>query len=147
MIKCPNCGESYYSENYSTRTAMYYPAIWKDGVNQNPDGNITTTYCECINCHYSFYYKEQYGKVIEVVLGEKLTPVPTINTPINTDSLVGDIAYCNIKPSHDFSKAIKIDTKQLRDAEIMRLEKEIKSLQDQLAEVKANPEWHQGVYL
>lgn len=141
-VICPNCGESYYAEKYSTRTAVYYPAVWKEGINQNPDGNITTTYCECINCHYGFYYREQYGKIIETILDGKITPVPTVrawaleNTTINAD-------YLNMKPSYDFSNAIKIDTKQLRDAEIVRLEQEIKSLQDQLAEVKANPEWRQ----
>lgn len=150
-ITCPNCGESYYAEKYSARTAMYYPAIWHDGVNQNPDGNITTTYCECINCHYAFYYKEQYGKVIETVLEGKITLVPTIDTPINADQALEEAVinadYINMKPSYDFSKAITADTKQLRDAEIARLEQEIKSLQDQLAEIKANPDWRQGVYI
>lgn len=150
-IVCPNCGESYYAEKYSTRTAVYYPAIWKDGVNQNPDGNVTTTYCECINCHYAFYYKVQYGKVIETVLEGKIIPVPTIDTPINAEHLLDEAVinadYINMKPSYDFSHAIKANSKQLRDAEIVRLEQQIKSLQDQLAEVKANPEWRQQVML
>ena len=82
-ITCPNCGESYYAEKYSTCTAVYYPIIMKDGVNVNPDGNTTTTYCECINCHYEFYYTTRYGKIQDIVLGKKLTPVPIINMPIN----------------------------------------------------------------
>ena len=59
MIKCPNCGESYYMENYSVTTAVYYPPIWKDGVNVNPDRNITTTHCTCMNCHKDFTYSNK----------------------------------------------------------------------------------------
>lgn len=62
-IECPKCGESYYIDRYSTRTAMYYPPVWKDGVNVNPDGNITTHVCECLNCGNSFSYQERYGDV------------------------------------------------------------------------------------
>ena len=53
---CPNCGESYYMENYSRSTAMYFPPIYKDGVNINPDRNIHTTYCTCMNCGKEFSY-------------------------------------------------------------------------------------------
>lgn len=59
MIKCPYCGESYYMENYSTTTAMYYPPIWKNGVNVNPDRNATTTYCTCMNCGNNFSYNNK----------------------------------------------------------------------------------------
>ena len=52
--KCPHCGESYYTELYSESTAIYYPPIYKDGVNINPDMNKTTTHCECLNCHKEF---------------------------------------------------------------------------------------------
>lgn len=55
--KCHHCGESYYMEKYSTCTAMYCPPIYKNGVNVNPDRNITTTYCECINCGKEFVIK------------------------------------------------------------------------------------------
>lgn len=57
-IKCPKCGESYYQELYSARTCVYYPPIYKDGVNINPDRNKTTTNCRCINCgeDFSFSY-------------------------------------------------------------------------------------------
>ena len=139
-IVCPNCGESYYAEKYSTRTAMYYPAIWKEGINQNPDGNITTTYCECINCHYSFYYEEQYGKIINTVLGTKVVPVPVINIPINGPTNI-------VKTDDSFTISttgnITITSEQSRDAEIKRLEQQIESLKLQLQEIKANPEWHQ----
>ena len=54
--KCPHCGESYYMEKYSMTTAAYYPPIYKNVVNINPDRNTTTTYCECMNCKKEFYY-------------------------------------------------------------------------------------------
>lgn len=143
-IVCPNCGESYYTEKYSTRTAVYYPAVWKDGVNQNPDGNVTTTYCECINCHYSFSYKEQYGKIIEVTLGEKLTPVPTIAQALNNFSqgnTIVDVAFTHLPTNIVYTQ------ENARETEIKRLEQQIESLKDQLAEVKANPEWQQQIHI
>lgn len=48
--KCPNCGASHYSQDSSFRTSMYFQPIWKDGVNVNPDRNITTTNFHCIEC-------------------------------------------------------------------------------------------------
>lgn len=66
-IKCPKCGENYYKEYYSTRTAMYYPPIYKDGININLDGNITTKVCQCMNCDEVFSFQVQYGKVLNNV--------------------------------------------------------------------------------
>lgn len=57
LIRCPHCGESYYTENYSSCTAVYYPPIYKNGVNINPDRNITTTHCTCMNCGKEFSYQ------------------------------------------------------------------------------------------
>ena len=57
-IKCPHCGESYYMVKYSYKTAVYYPPIYKDGVNINPDRNTCTTYCECMNCGKEFSFNE-----------------------------------------------------------------------------------------
>lgn len=54
MIKCPYCGESYYQEDYSTVTCMYFPPIYKDGKNINPDRNIHTTHCHCLACGKAF---------------------------------------------------------------------------------------------
>ena len=54
--KCPHCGESYYMENYSESTAVYYPPIYKNGVNINPDRNTTTTHCTCMNCGKDFSF-------------------------------------------------------------------------------------------
>lgn len=56
IIHCPHCGKSFYEELYSTRTALYYPPIYKDGVNINPDRNKTTTSCHCLNCGKDFCY-------------------------------------------------------------------------------------------
>lgn len=73
MIKCPNCGESYYQVKYSTTTAVYYPSIYKNGININPDRNSETVYCDCLNCNYTFSYennpnREDFEKTI---LGSK----------------------------------------------------------------------------
>lgn len=57
LIRCPHCSESYYMINNSECTAVYYPPIYKDGVNINPDRNITTTHCTCMNCGKEFSYK------------------------------------------------------------------------------------------
>lgn len=58
MHCCPHCNASYYMEKYSTRTAMYFPPIYKDGVNINPDRNISTVYCTCMNCGKDFDFEE-----------------------------------------------------------------------------------------
>ena len=63
MIKCPHCGASHYSEGPSMRTAVYYPPIWKDGINVNPDRNVTTTEAHCYECNYDFIIKECAGEV------------------------------------------------------------------------------------
>lgn len=64
-IKCPKCGESYYTERYSVTTSVYYPPIYKDGVNINPDRNITTRVCHCLNCDREFSFREQLGEILE----------------------------------------------------------------------------------
>lgn len=56
-ILCPHCGESYYMALHSSCTAAYYPPIYKDGVNINPDRNTTTTECKCMNCGKYFSYQ------------------------------------------------------------------------------------------
>ena len=55
-VRCPHCGESYYEELYSTRTSVYYPPIYKDSININPDRNTTTTNYYCLNCGKDFSY-------------------------------------------------------------------------------------------
>lgn len=56
IVKCPYCGESYYTELYSTTTSMYFPPIYKNGVNVNPDRNKITTHCRCLKCKNNFSY-------------------------------------------------------------------------------------------
>lgn len=64
MIKCPKCGKSHYMEKYTTRTAMYFTPIYKDGVNINPDRNISTTTCICLECQHVFTYQKRGGELI-----------------------------------------------------------------------------------
>ena len=56
MIRCPNCGESYYQEKYTTSTAIYWSPVYKDGLLMNYNPNTITTHCECLNCGKSFSY-------------------------------------------------------------------------------------------
>lgn len=56
-VACPKCREKYYQVLYSERTMVYYPPIYKDGVNINPDMNVITTYCKCLNCGEEFTFK------------------------------------------------------------------------------------------
>lgn len=62
-VKCPLCKTSYYTENYCSTTAMYFPPVYKDGVNINPDGNITTHYCTCCTCGRQFTYSTKRGEL------------------------------------------------------------------------------------
>lgn len=50
-----------YSGGSTTR--MYFDPIYdKNGVNINPDGNITTSTVKCITCNTSWHAHTQYGK-------------------------------------------------------------------------------------
>lgn len=51
---CPHCGASYYTELYSTSTAVYYPPVYKNGVNINSNQNQTTTLYKCMACGKKF---------------------------------------------------------------------------------------------
>ena len=64
-IKCPKCGESYYMERYQVSTAMYYPPIYKNGININPDRNITTTVCQCLSCGKEFSFRMRGGEFLD----------------------------------------------------------------------------------
>jgi DNA-directed RNA polymerase subunit RPC12/RpoP len=50
-ISCPHCGEKYFTVGASMITAIYYPPIYKDGININPDKNTTTTTYHCLACN------------------------------------------------------------------------------------------------
>lgn len=64
VIYCPKCHASHYVERYRTSTAMYFPPVYKDGININPDRNITTVACTCLNCGHMFNFQEREGQVI-----------------------------------------------------------------------------------
>lgn len=64
-VKCPYCGQSYYREDYSTTTAMYFPPVYKNGVNINPDRNITTYVCTCYECGKNFTYQTKCGEIFD----------------------------------------------------------------------------------
>lgn len=49
-------------ENYSDTTTVYYPPIYKDSVNINPDRNTTTVHCTYMNCGKNFNFtKNVFG--------------------------------------------------------------------------------------
>ena len=63
MIKCPNCGESYFQENYTASTAMYCPPVYLNGVYiETSDNNYHSTYCTCLNCGKNFSYTKHKGE-------------------------------------------------------------------------------------
>lgn len=55
---CPHCGKSYYAEQYSCSTLLWWVPIYKDGVLMNHNPNVTTTYCYCLNCGQDFSFEE-----------------------------------------------------------------------------------------
>lgn len=59
LIKCPHCGESYYSEHYSMTTALAWTPIYKDGKLISTNPNTTTTFCTCMNCGKDFSYNSK----------------------------------------------------------------------------------------
>jgi len=100
MIKCPNCGASHYMEGPSQRTLLYCPPVWKNGVNQNPDTNITTIEAHCLECNFDFEIKEQSGKTWTILksynppppksyvdITAKTEQVPTDNMSLGTATI------------------------------------------------------------
>ena len=53
---CPHCGSDYVRVDYAIKTAAYYPPIYKDGVNINPDRNTITTHYTCLACGKDFSF-------------------------------------------------------------------------------------------
>ena len=67
MLKCPRCGAlGPITEGYSTTTAVYYPPVWKNGVNINPDRNVTTTTYTCGKCECNFSASYLRGKLLSI---------------------------------------------------------------------------------
>ena len=53
-----HCGKSHYAVHYSVSTLVGWTPIYKDGVLMNQNPNVTTTYCNCLNCGQDFTFKE-----------------------------------------------------------------------------------------
>ena len=129
-IRCPNCDASYYIEHFATTTTMYYPPVYKDGVNVNPDGNITTITCTCNACGHDFTYQTQYGKVIDITDCGKTKEVPTVEMPsvtsLDDSTMVDDAIY--IKPKNDIEIPLAVD--------LSSVEQKIDELRQELNELK-----------
>lgn len=60
--KCPVCNDDTLIRGTSLATLVYYPPIYKDGENINPDMNVSTTNFTCVNNGHEFIVKSQHGK-------------------------------------------------------------------------------------
>lgn len=60
----PTCDKDCrFQTGFTVTTAAYYPAIYdKNGVNVNPDGNMTTSEVTCSVCGKSWVSNTRYGK-------------------------------------------------------------------------------------
>ena len=131
MIQCPNCGKSHYSEKYSMRTAMYYPPVWKNGINVNPDGNFTTTYCYCCECHHNFIVKIQYGEVVSITDDGEFKPDPIVkkaDAPKDITAIAVKDAMINIDPK-------PIAPHYAWESDIQELKEQVADLKKQIAEL------------
>ena len=67
VLKCPKCNSTGpLSQGVSMTTAVYYPPVWENGVNINPDGNITRTEFICEKCGCKFSARFKHGKCISI---------------------------------------------------------------------------------
>lgn len=141
MIKCPNCGKSHYSTGVSTCTAVYYPPIWKDGININPDRNTTTTHAHCCECHYDFVIKECAGETW-IEEGKYNPPKPPID--VNITAYETTTEYVPTETGAKLSTAV-IDGNPLREK--TKEEKDIEEIKNELAELKEQiSEMHEIVF-
>ena len=130
MIRCPHCGASYYSTGPCMRTAVYYPPIWKDGINTNPDMNVTTTEAHCYECHYDFIIKEQGGKEWAEE-GKYNPPKPPLNVDITAGAYEATTEYVPMETSAKVSIAVvDKDGNPLREK--TKEEKDIEEIKNQL---------------
>ena len=132
-VHCPFCGHSYFMTHYSTTTAVYYPPIYKDGVNQNPDGNVTTTYCTCMNCHHKFHVEIQYGRVQKCVDDGLEMEVPIVSTSITVEDGSCEVDDAKFVAKSNFSNgAIEIAT----GTTIEKIEAEVQDLRREMESIK-----------
>lgn len=134
-ITCPNCGVSHYSVRYTSTTAMGWIQTYKDGVPQNDNPNISTTFCTCCNCKHNFHYRVQYGEVIDIVDDGKLPEVPVIELDDLTKTTDTDIEYAKlvVKPS-ECKNEIEIPI-QLQVDKIL---KELEEVKEEIKELKGS---------
>ena len=60
--ECPR-DDCRFIHSPGSMTAAYYPPIYdKNGVNTNPDGNISTSTFECLTCGKRWKCKTQLGE-------------------------------------------------------------------------------------
>lgn len=131
MIKCPHCGASHYSEGPSMRTAVYYPPVWKNGVNINPDRNVTTTEAHCYECNYDFIIKS----CGEEVWTEEIKFNPP-QPPIDINITAAPNAYIPIEAQTQIATAtINLETEE-PICQKYQWEIDIEELQEQVKELK-----------
>lgn len=134
-IKCPNCGESYYAEHYSTTTALGWTPVYKDGVEINGNPNVTTTYCTCCNCKHDFHYEEQYGEIIKIIDDGEKPEVPVLEMPLTMPNNSDDCKIDSEKllaPSSHFENSIHLVT----DEDLVELKEQIKELCNEIKDIK-----------
>lgn len=135
MIKCPHCGASHYSEGPSECTLAYYPPIWKDGINVNPDRNTTTTRAHCCECHYDFVIKECAGEVWTEE-GKHNPPKPPIDVNITSmPNAYTSVEYVPMKTGTSLGIAV-IDKDGNPLLEKTKEEKDIEEVKDEIQELK-----------
>lgn len=66
-MNCLFCNSSLVQEVHSFSTSTYYPPIYENGVNINPDRNIITTTYRCATCDQTFQTKGNATNGFEVI--------------------------------------------------------------------------------
>ena len=67
VLKCPKCNSTGpLIQGVSMTTNVYYTPVWENGVNINPDGNITRTEFICEKCGCKFSARFKHGKCISI---------------------------------------------------------------------------------
>ena len=117
------------------RTAAYYQPILKDGVNINPDMNITTTEAHCGECHYDFKIKEQ-GDKVWVEEGKYNPPKPPLEVNITAGAYESKpIEYV---PDEDYmhTSVAHIDNNGHPSREKTQLEKQVENLRERVVDLE-----------
>lgn len=61
-FECPNCHSHKWIDHGTASTLAYYPPIYENGININPDKNIHKTIAECGECHRIWEIRQRYGE-------------------------------------------------------------------------------------